>query len=163
MAVCASVQDLVTTIVTFNRAMYAQLVQQHFEPPRAYPLPAPGSPAFKAADLGMKLTCGFEMVVARNLSGMLLRPLCHVLLLSFLECSSAQSGYHKYSSCIGLTASRGLNKVYTTITAKYRCQGILSIAIAATAETVPCCYANLHGMAHVQLLLYATQIPQSFD
>lgn len=56
-------------IVPFNRALYAQLAQQQFQPPRGYPLPSPTSPGFKAADLGMKLTCGFEMVMAKRTSG----------------------------------------------------------------------------------------------
>ena len=66
---CIRLQDMVTTIVSFNRALYAQLAQQQFQPPRGYPLPAPNNPAFKAADLGMKLTCGFEMVMAKHTSG----------------------------------------------------------------------------------------------
>ncbi len=66
---CIRLQDLVTVIVSFNRALYAQLAQQQFQPPRGYPLPAPNNPAFKAADLGMKLTCGFEMVMAKHTSG----------------------------------------------------------------------------------------------
>ncbi|KAA6422714.1 MAG: SGT1 isoform 1 [Trebouxia sp. A1-2] len=61
-------QDLVTVIVSFNRALYAQLAQQQFQPPRGYPLPAPNNPTFKAANLGMKLTCGFEMVMAKYTS-----------------------------------------------------------------------------------------------
>ena len=65
----AQVQDLVTTIITFNQALYAQLAQQQFEPPRGYPLPPQNNPAFKAADLGMKLTCGFEMLMAKHSSG----------------------------------------------------------------------------------------------
>ena len=65
----ALLQDLVTTIVTFNRALYAQLAQQQFEPPRGYPLPLQHSPAFKAADLGMKLTCGVEMIMAKGRAG----------------------------------------------------------------------------------------------
>lgn len=62
-------QDLVTVIVTFNRALFAQLAQQQFQPPRGYPLPPLNSPAFRASELGMKLTCGFEMVMAKSTSG----------------------------------------------------------------------------------------------
>ena len=58
-----------TLAVPFNRALYAQLAQQQFQPPRGYPLPTPTNPTFKAADLGMKLTCGFEMLMARHDSG----------------------------------------------------------------------------------------------
>ena len=60
------VQDLVTTIVSFNRALYAQLAQQQFQAPKGYPMPAPNHPTFKAAETGMKLTCGFEMVIGRH-------------------------------------------------------------------------------------------------
>lgn len=76
---CVSLQDLVTVIVTFNRALYAQLAQQQFQPPRGYPLPPLNSPAFPAAELGMKLTCGFEMVMAKSPSGAVPchpRPVC---------------------------------------------------------------------------------------
>lgn len=62
-------QDLVTTIVMFNRALYAQLAQQQFQPPKGYPMPPSNSPALRAAELGMKLTCGFEMVMAKGSSG----------------------------------------------------------------------------------------------
>ena len=62
-------QDLVTVIVTFNRALFAQLAQQQFQPPRGYPLPPLNSPAFHACELGMKLTCGFEMVMAKSTAG----------------------------------------------------------------------------------------------
>lgn len=58
-----------TIAVPFNRALYAQVAQQQFQPPRGYPLPPPTNPTFKAADLGMKLTCGFEMLMARHKSG----------------------------------------------------------------------------------------------
>ncbi|KAK9820566.1 hypothetical protein WJX72_011716 [[Myrmecia] bisecta] len=55
-------EDMVSTLVTFNRCLYAQLAQQQFEAPRGFPLPLPSHPAFRAAELGMKLTCGFEMM-----------------------------------------------------------------------------------------------------
>jgi hypothetical protein len=54
--------DMVEVMVSFSRAMYAQLVQQVFQAPRRYPMPPLSSPQFKAAELGMKLTCGFEMM-----------------------------------------------------------------------------------------------------
>jgi hypothetical protein len=53
---------MVEVMVSFSRAMYAQLVQQVFQAPRRYPMPPLSSPQFKAAELGMKLTCGFEMM-----------------------------------------------------------------------------------------------------
>lgn len=67
-------QDLVTTIVMFNRALYAQLAQQQFQPPKGYPMPPSNSPALRAAELGMKLTCGFEMVMAKGSSGSVPTP-----------------------------------------------------------------------------------------
>ena len=69
-----------TVIVTFNRALYAQLAQQQFQPPRGYPLPPLNSPAFRAAELGMKLTCGFEMVMAKGSLGTVLLPQPHFCL-----------------------------------------------------------------------------------
>ncbi|KAI9807985.1 MAG: hypothetical protein M1825_005292 [Sarcosagium campestre] len=61
------VQDLVTVIVTFTRVIYAQLKSQQF--------PAPGAWAqllsdikdpveMRRAELGMKVTCGFELLAA---------------------------------------------------------------------------------------------------
>lgn len=54
--------DMVEVLVTMSRAMYAQLYQQMFAAPRKYPMPGVADPSFKAAELGMKLTCGFEMM-----------------------------------------------------------------------------------------------------
>lgn len=54
--------QMVSIVVSMSRAMYAQLVQQVFQAPPSYPMPALSSPDFKAAELGMKLTCGFEML-----------------------------------------------------------------------------------------------------
>ncbi|KAJ7514822.1 hypothetical protein O6H91_23G061000 [Diphasiastrum complanatum] len=53
--------EMVNVIVSMSRAMYGQLVQQVFQAPRCYPMP-PFSPRYKEAELGMKLTCGFEMM-----------------------------------------------------------------------------------------------------
>lgn len=48
--------------------MYAQLVQQRFQPPTKLfgRPPAPSSPNFQAYDLGAKLAVGFEMLAARG-------------------------------------------------------------------------------------------------
>lgn len=54
--------EMVDILVTMSRAMYAQLHQQMFAPPRKYPMPAVADPKHKQAELGMKLTCGFEMM-----------------------------------------------------------------------------------------------------
>ena len=95
-------QDLVTVIVTFNRALYAQLAQQQFQPPQGYPLPPLNSPTFRASELGMKLTCGFEMVMAKSTSGavpFLQTPFClciRLYITSFscflLNCLSCSDG-----------------------------------------------------------------------
>lgn len=53
---------MVEVLVTMSRAMYAQLHQQMFAPPRKYPMPAVADSKYKQAELGMKLTCGFEMM-----------------------------------------------------------------------------------------------------
>lgn len=48
----------------FTRLQYAQLARQSFPAPPAFTLPAPNSPDFRAADLGMKLTVGLEILAA---------------------------------------------------------------------------------------------------
>ena len=59
-------QDMVNVVATFSRCLYAQLEQQQFEPPKGYHLPPPDAPPYRAAHLGMKLTCGFEMLYSRR-------------------------------------------------------------------------------------------------
>jgi hypothetical protein len=56
--------ELVHVYVRFNRCMYAQMMsQQQVAPPKGWPaMPLPSAPAFKAADLGLKLTTGFEVM-----------------------------------------------------------------------------------------------------
>eukprot|EP00051_Salpingoeca_urceolata_P016049 m.211723 g.211723 ORF g.211723 m.211723 type:complete len:689 (+) comp18576_c0_seq7:129-2195(+) len=52
--------------VLLTRCLYAQLSQQRFQPgPSFGRRPPPSSPDCKAFDLGAKLACGFEMLVAR--------------------------------------------------------------------------------------------------
>ena len=55
--------DTVLTTVRLTRHLFAQLASQEFFPPKPFKLPPRGSPDFKAADLGMKLACGFEIVM----------------------------------------------------------------------------------------------------
>ncbi|XP_069466638.1 protein ecdysoneless homolog [Ambystoma mexicanum] len=57
----------VLTSVTFTRCLYAQLTQQPFIPDRrsGYTLPSCSDPRFKAAELGMKLAHGFEMMCSK--------------------------------------------------------------------------------------------------
>ncbi|KAI9209446.1 SGT1 protein-domain-containing protein [Polychytrium aggregatum] len=50
--------------IKFSRLLYAQLLSQQFYPPKPFQLPASSDPSFKAADLGMKLACGLEMICA---------------------------------------------------------------------------------------------------
>ncbi|CAM6109907.1 unnamed protein product [Calypogeia fissa] len=54
--------ELVDVLVRMSRAMYAQLVQQVFQAPRNYPMPSINTPGFKEAEIGMKITVGFEMM-----------------------------------------------------------------------------------------------------
>ncbi|GAB4813948.1 hypothetical protein N2152v2_000994 [Parachlorella kessleri] len=57
-------EDLVPLQATFTRVLYAQLALQEFHPVRTYPMPLPSHPHYKAAEVGMKLTAGFEMMAA---------------------------------------------------------------------------------------------------
>ncbi|MCO5608141.1 hypothetical protein L7F22_062347 [Adiantum nelumboides] len=54
--------QLVDVMVRMSRAMYAQLKQQVFQAPRSYPLPNLSDSHYTEAEIGMKLTCGFEMM-----------------------------------------------------------------------------------------------------
>ncbi|KAJ3163178.1 hypothetical protein HDU86_002347 [Geranomyces michiganensis] len=62
----------VMTSIRMNRHQYAQLVGQRFHPPKPFRLPPSTAKDFKQHDLGMKLACGFEMLLAdehlRNIS-----------------------------------------------------------------------------------------------
>ncbi|RIA99050.1 SGT1 protein [Glomus cerebriforme] len=51
-----------TVTVKFTKTLYAQMVSQRFYPPKPFKLPASNSKKFKAAELGMKLACGFEIL-----------------------------------------------------------------------------------------------------
>ncbi|CAI9763467.1 unnamed protein product [Fraxinus pennsylvanica] len=57
-------EEMVGVVVSMSRAMYAQLVQQKFQAPRIYPMPASRSDVarYMEAELGMKIACGFEMM-----------------------------------------------------------------------------------------------------
>eukprot|EP00250_Pteridium_aquilinum_P017653 c23719_g1_i1 orf=225-2279(-) len=54
--------QMVDVMVRMSRAMYAQLTQQVFQAPRCYPMPHLSDPHYHEAEIGMKLTCGFEMM-----------------------------------------------------------------------------------------------------
>lgn len=57
-------EELVCVAIKMSRAMYAQLMQQKFQAPKCYPMPVRGddASAYLEAELGMKITCGFEMM-----------------------------------------------------------------------------------------------------
>ncbi|KAJ6261823.1 hypothetical protein Dda_2622 [Drechslerella dactyloides] len=59
-------RDPVDMSVRFTKITYAQLKQQVVRPPRPFILPGPESPQFPTSELGMKLTCGMEMLVSAN-------------------------------------------------------------------------------------------------
>lgn len=55
--------EIVEVCVRMSRAMYAQLVQQTFQAPKGYPMPARSEGrVYAEAELGMKIVCGFEMM-----------------------------------------------------------------------------------------------------
>ncbi|KAL4427935.1 hypothetical protein ABPG75_002024 [Micractinium tetrahymenae] len=55
-------RDMLLVAARFSRCLYAQLALQEFAPPRCYPMPMPSDPQYKAAEVGLKLTAGFEMM-----------------------------------------------------------------------------------------------------
>ncbi|CAI9593833.1 unnamed protein product [Staurois parvus] len=57
----------VFTSVTFTKCLYAQLLQQMFQPDKrsGYTLPARSHPKYKAYELGMKLAHGFEILCSK--------------------------------------------------------------------------------------------------
>ncbi|CAN6460103.1 unnamed protein product [Victoria cruziana] len=55
--------EMVDVSVRMSRAMYAQLMQQVFQAPKCYSMPPLSDmEAFREAELGMKIACGFEMM-----------------------------------------------------------------------------------------------------
>ena len=61
-------QEFVESVVTMSRCLYAQIVSQAYRPPPDYMLPLPSEKGFAAAQLGMKLTAAFEVVLVRQCS-----------------------------------------------------------------------------------------------
>ncbi|XP_050391760.2 protein ecdysoneless homolog [Patella vulgata] len=61
-------EDMVIYRVKFTRYMYAQLLQQDFQPDRrsGWTLPSKTNPQFKQDDLGLKLAHGFEILCSRS-------------------------------------------------------------------------------------------------
>ncbi|KAK7206681.1 SGT1 protein-domain-containing protein [Myxozyma melibiosi] len=69
MRACSSMKnfppsDSVTVTVQFTRLLYAQMKAQRIVPPAPFKLPEPSNPTYDAAELGMKLACGFELLCA---------------------------------------------------------------------------------------------------
>jgi hypothetical protein len=67
--------DRVTTVVDMTKTSYAQLVSQKFHAPKSFVMPPRSNKrTYVAADLGMRITCAFEMLYAdkrinREISG----------------------------------------------------------------------------------------------
>ncbi|GJQ70819.1 putative SGT1 protein [Trypoxylus dichotomus] len=60
----------VLTRVTFTKCLYAMLVNSKYQPDRktGWNLPPPTAKAFKAYNLGVKLACGFEILLSQSKS-----------------------------------------------------------------------------------------------
>ncbi|XP_037093565.1 protein ecdysoneless homolog [Pollicipes pollicipes] len=61
-------ETCVRTCVTFTKTLYAQLVHQRYRPDvrTGWQLPPGGDPGHRAADVGMKLACGLEILASRS-------------------------------------------------------------------------------------------------
>ena len=55
------------TLVTFTRHAYAMLQGQHFFPLKGWKMPYLASPLYPKAQLGLKLACGLEIILASGL------------------------------------------------------------------------------------------------
>jgi hypothetical protein len=55
----------VSVVLPLSRCQYAQLAQQPLEPPAGWPPAPPDAPGARAAQLGLKLTAGLEMLYWR--------------------------------------------------------------------------------------------------
>ncbi|CAG8527388.1 2869_t:CDS:10 [Acaulospora morrowiae] len=56
------VSTSINVTVKFTKVLYAQMVGQRFQPPKPFKLPHKTSNEYQAAELGMKLACGFEIL-----------------------------------------------------------------------------------------------------
>lgn len=59
-------EDFTVAMICMHRCSYAQLVQQHFQPPKGYPMPSSQDPGYKGASLGVKLLAGFEILYQKS-------------------------------------------------------------------------------------------------
>lgn len=59
-------QDRIMRTVTFTRNLYAKIIHNVYLPDKrsGWKLPPKNAPEFKAHDLGLKLACGFEIIMA---------------------------------------------------------------------------------------------------
>ncbi|XP_031563790.1 protein ecdysoneless homolog [Actinia tenebrosa] len=63
-----SPKQRIMTRVCFTRCLYAQMMQQNFQPNKKslWQLPSSTDPLYKAHQLGMKITCGFEILCSKS-------------------------------------------------------------------------------------------------
>ena len=83
-----------SVVVTLNRCMYAQLEQQEFEAPVGFSMPPAMSAQHSAAQRGMKLTCGFEMLSARRSASEVRSHLIALWIGSLLACDPVLKGLY---------------------------------------------------------------------
>jgi len=82
-------KDSVLVSVKFTKVLYAQLRSQEFAPPEGPSFKIPPeelkgkrNPDFAPADIGMKLACGFEMLIAPESVKTVCSPSFEVVFLS---------------------------------------------------------------------------------
>ena len=51
-------------LVRMSRCLFSQVSREYFEAPKCYPMPTKSSGEFKAYEIGMKIACGMEMMLA---------------------------------------------------------------------------------------------------
>ena len=56
--------DFHPTLVRMSRWLFSQISRERFEAPERYPMPSKSADDFIARELGMKIACGFEMLLA---------------------------------------------------------------------------------------------------
>ncbi|KAI8329638.1 SGT1 protein-domain-containing protein [Chlamydoabsidia padenii] len=61
-----SIDANIDTVLPWTRTTFAQALHQQFYAPKAFHLPAKHHDTYQAAELGMKLMCGLEMIYSRE-------------------------------------------------------------------------------------------------
>ena len=56
--------DIEPTLCRMSRCLFAQATRERFDAPKCYPMPPKSSEFYAAHELGMKIACGLEMLVA---------------------------------------------------------------------------------------------------